>query len=54
MLRTLGIGILVVSMVAICVYNYCPKHESWHLGHVVDSKYDKYCNNCGAEMNINF
>ena len=54
MLRALGIGIFIVITVAIGVHNYCPNHAGWQFGHVLDSKYDKYCNNCGAEMNINF
>lgn len=54
MRKLIIMAMVLVAITYIVTINYCPAHTNRHMGHVLDSKYDKYCNNCGAELNLNF
>ena len=54
MRKLITMAMVLVAITCIITINYCPNHTGWHMGHVLDSKYDRYCNNCGAEMHHNF
>lgn len=58
MRRIITITICMLFITLIINLNYCPNHhlnKQWyHFGHTADSKYDTRCNNCNAELNINY
>ena len=54
-MRKIIVTAMVIAITTLIITNnYCPAHTGWHMGHVLDSKYDRYCNNCGIELNLNF